>query len=116
MTPVGIGALAAGQAGDLPEQLAGVVIGLHVLVPVVHQQIGVAGLNGGRHLRAGHAGFLRAAGIEAAAGDCRRRGLSRLFTEGERPGGLFIENLGAFLAAADGGIQLLHAALLLRLA
>jgi hypothetical protein len=43
------------------------------------------------------------------------RGHGEFLAEGERPGGLLIEDIGTFVAGADGGIQLLHAALLLRL-
>jgi hypothetical protein len=56
--PVGVGALAPGQAGDLPQEGPGVVVGLHVLVAVVHQQVGVARLDRCRLLRASHAGLL----------------------------------------------------------
>jgi hypothetical protein len=58
VAPIGVGALAAGQAGDLPEEGPGVVVGLHVLVAVVDQQVGIPGLDGSCQLRAGHPGFL----------------------------------------------------------
>jgi hypothetical protein len=38
-----------------------------------------------------------------------------MFADGDGPRGLLIEDRCALVAAADGGIQLLHAALLLRL-
>jgi hypothetical protein len=89
-----------------------VVVGLHVLVPVIHQQVGIAWLDGSSLLGTSHAGLLRAAGIEAAAGDCR---LGWLLTEGDGPGGLLIEDLCALVAAANGGVKLLNALLLLGL-
>ena len=57
VAPIGVVALPPGQAGDLPEQLAAVVVGLHVLVPVIHQQVAVAGLDRSGLLRASHADF-----------------------------------------------------------
>ncbi len=55
--PVGVGALAPRQSGELPEELAAAVIGLHVFIAVIHQQVGIARFDRCRLLRTGHTGF-----------------------------------------------------------
>ena len=99
--PIGVAPLAASQAGDFPEELAGVVIGLHVLIAVIHQQVGVAGLDVCGHLRPGHAALFCAAGIQAT---CWSRRLGWLLTEGDGPGGLLIEDRIPLIAAAYCGM------------
>ena len=90
------------------------VVGLHVLVAVVDEQVGVAGFDRCLDGWAGHAGLLAAAGIERRDGGARRLGGGGAEREG--PGRVLAQDRLAALQLADCLVEQQHAAPLLFLA